>query len=212
MRVFVAPHSADAPAAAGGGTGRRAYWQEGALAGGRWGGHTGRMLHMTKLSVGTRDLDDMRAWQAERIARGEQLKHRTRSFPRRAAEIVGEGSIYWVISGSTLVRQLIVDIVADHWEDGSACAAIHLDPVLCRSPAARRVRSRAGATWKRRRRRRTLRQGRRRLASRHCQRRCGGNCRFLGFCSTRGRCEACQDSRLGALIYQACRRLCSCYA
>ena len=130
MRVFVAPHSADAPAAAGGGTGRRAYWQAGALAGGRWGGHTGRMLHMTKLSVGTRDLDDMRAWQAERIARGEQLKHRTRSFPRRAAEIVGEGSIYWVISGSTLVRQLIVDIVADHWEDGSACAAIHLDPVL----------------------------------------------------------------------------------
>ena len=88
------------------------------------------MLHIAKLSVGTKDLDDMRAWQAERVARGEVLRHRTRNFPRRTADVLDGGSIYWVISGSMLVRQRVTDIVAATWEDGTACAAIHLDPEL----------------------------------------------------------------------------------
>lgn len=88
------------------------------------------MLHIAKLSVGTRDLDDMRAWQAERLARTGALYHQTRNFPRRAPEILDGGSIYWVISGSMLVRQRVLDIVAATWDDGSACAAIHLDPEL----------------------------------------------------------------------------------
>jgi hypothetical protein len=40
------------------------------------------------------------------------------------------GSLYWVIAGATLVRQRVADICEDHWEDGSACAALVLDPVL----------------------------------------------------------------------------------
>lgn len=88
------------------------------------------MLHIAKLSVGTKDLEDMRSWQAARLARGETLRHHTRNFPRRAAEILDGGSIYWVISGSMLVRQRVTDIVAATWDDGTACAAIHLDPEL----------------------------------------------------------------------------------
>ncbi len=88
------------------------------------------MLHIAKLSVGTRDLDDMREWQAERLARTGTLYHQTRNFPRRTAEVLDGGSIYWVISGSMLVRQRVLDIVAATWDDGSACAAIHLDPEL----------------------------------------------------------------------------------
>ena len=88
------------------------------------------MLHIAKLSVGTRDLDDMREWQAARLARTGTLYHQTRNFPRRAAEVIDGGSIYWVISGSMLVRQRVLDIVAATWDDGSACAAIHLDPEL----------------------------------------------------------------------------------
>ncbi|MCC6719569.1 MAG: DUF1489 domain-containing protein [Acetobacteraceae bacterium] len=88
------------------------------------------MLHMTKLCVGIRDIADLRAHQQAHLARGEVLRHRTRSFPRRAAEIIDGGSLYWVIAGATVVRQRVVDIIADHWEDGSKCAGLIFDPAL----------------------------------------------------------------------------------
>ena len=58
------------------------------------------------------------------------LRHQTRNQPRRVDEIVDGGSIYWVIAGALLVRQRVVDIVADHWDDGSHCAGLVLDPEL----------------------------------------------------------------------------------
>jgi len=88
------------------------------------------MLHLTKLAVGVRDIDHMRELQAERAARSPPLRHRTRSFPRRHQEVVDGGSIYWVINGSMLVRQRILDLIEDRRDDGSACAGIVLDPVL----------------------------------------------------------------------------------
>lgn len=88
------------------------------------------MLHLVKLAVGVRDAEHLRALQAERAARIPPLRHRTRNFPRRAAEIVDGGSIYWVIGGFLTARQPILDIVDDQWEDGSACAALILDPAL----------------------------------------------------------------------------------
>ncbi len=88
------------------------------------------MLHLTKLAVGIRDLDHLRAVQAERLARERRLRHRTRNFPRRHDEILDGGSMYWVIGGFTLARQRIVDIVEDHWDDGSKCAGLILDSRL----------------------------------------------------------------------------------
>ena len=88
------------------------------------------MLHMTKLAVGIRDAGHLREAQAERMRDGGKLRHRTRNLPRRAEEIVDGGSMYWVIAGATVIRQRIVDIVPDRWEDGSACAALMLDPEL----------------------------------------------------------------------------------
>jgi hypothetical protein len=88
------------------------------------------MLHMTKLCVGITDIADLRTHQAARLARGEALVHRTRSFPRRASEVTAGGSLYWVIAGAMVVRQRVVDIQDSHWEDGSRCAALHLDPEL----------------------------------------------------------------------------------
>ena len=88
------------------------------------------MLHLTKLAVGARDIAHLREMQAERAARDAPLRHRTRNTPRRAAEVLEGGSIYWVVAGATLVRQAIRDIREDCWEDGSACAGIVLDPVL----------------------------------------------------------------------------------
>lgn len=88
------------------------------------------MLHMTKLCVGIADIADLRQHQQARLARGETLRHRTRSFPRRAAEIIDGGSLYWVIAGATVVRQRVVDILEDQWEDGSKCAALIFAPDL----------------------------------------------------------------------------------
>lgn len=83
-----------------------------------------------KLAVGIRDVAHLHSVQAARLASDPPLRHRTRNFPRRAAEITAGGSIYWVVSGAVLVRQRILDIAPDQWEDGSACAALLLDPAL----------------------------------------------------------------------------------
>ena len=88
------------------------------------------MLHMMKLAVGIKDLAHLQAVQADRLRSDPPLRHWTRSFPRRVSELVDGGSMYWVISGTVLARQRILDVVADSWDDGSACAAIVLDPEL----------------------------------------------------------------------------------
>jgi hypothetical protein len=88
------------------------------------------MLHLTKLAVGVRDIDHIRAIQAERAVANPPLRHRTRNFPRRRQEVLAGGSIYWVINGSMLARQRILDIVEDQHDDASACAGLILDPEL----------------------------------------------------------------------------------
>lgn len=88
------------------------------------------MLHLTKLAVGVRDIDHLRELQTERAQRSPPLRHRTRNFPRRRDEVLDGGSMYWVIAGATLVRQRLVDIIEDEWDDKSACAGLILDPKL----------------------------------------------------------------------------------
>jgi hypothetical protein len=90
------------------------------------------VLHLLKLSVGTRDVAHLRDIHAHRVAEDPPLRHRTRMMPRRAAQIAGAagGSIYWVVSGFVQVRQRILEIRAERWEDGSACAGLVLDPQL----------------------------------------------------------------------------------
>jgi hypothetical protein len=88
------------------------------------------MLHIAKLAVGIRDPDHLAAVQAERARGNPPLRHLTRNLPRRAADVLDGGSLYWVIGGSMLLRQRLVDIVQDRWDDGGTCAALVLDPVL----------------------------------------------------------------------------------
>ncbi len=88
------------------------------------------MLHIAKLAVGIRDIAHLREVQARRAIQTPPLRHHTRSFPRRAAEITGGGSIYWVIAGAMLVRQRVLDVVEDRWDDETRCAGLVLDPML----------------------------------------------------------------------------------
>lgn len=85
---------------------------------------------MTKLAVGARDIAHLRSFQTARLLTAPDLRHQTRNHPRRAPEVIEGGSMYWVVAGAMLVRQRIVDIVEDRWDDGTRCAGLVLDPEL----------------------------------------------------------------------------------
>lgn len=87
-------------------------------------------LHLIKLSVGPKDVAELAAIQTRRAALDPPLRHQTRSFPKRAAEVITGGSIYWVVAGWVQVRQRILDIREEAWDDGSRCAGLVLDPEL----------------------------------------------------------------------------------
>jgi hypothetical protein len=89
-----------------------------------------KMLHIAKLAVGVRDIEHIRALQTERSRISPPLRHRTRNFPRRGNEVVAGGSLYWVISGSMLARQRILDIIEDTRDDNTPCTSFILDPAL----------------------------------------------------------------------------------
>ncbi len=88
------------------------------------------MLHIAKLAVGIRDIAHLRQVQAMRASQEPPLRHRTRSFPRRVEEITSGGSIYWVIGGAMLVRQRVLEVIEDRWDDDRRCAGLVLDPAL----------------------------------------------------------------------------------
>jgi hypothetical protein len=88
------------------------------------------MIHLLKLSVGTRDVEHLAALQRERAGLDPPLRHRTRQMPKRAPEIIGGGSIFWVVAGTIQCRQRILDIRPDQRPDGTACVALMLDPAI----------------------------------------------------------------------------------
>ncbi|MCQ8239266.1 DUF1489 family protein [Rhizosaccharibacter radicis] len=90
------------------------------------------MLHLIKLAVGAtgpEDLAERQAVRAREVPFHEGLPFfRTRSFPRRHAEILAGGSIFWVIGGLLLCRQEIAAIVEDKRDDGTPCTGVRLHP------------------------------------------------------------------------------------
>jgi hypothetical protein len=88
------------------------------------------MVHLLKLAVGVRDIAHLRELQARRALVAPPLRHQTRRMPRQVAEITEGGSIYWVIQGAVAVRQRVLEIIEDAWDDGTACAGLVLDETL----------------------------------------------------------------------------------
>ena len=96
-------------------------------------------LHLIKLAVGITDTDHLRDRQrVYREAKGN-LRHKTRMTPRRRAELLDGGSMYWVIRGSILVRNLIIGLREEADDDGRSLCVIELEDshTLVR-PTARR--------------------------------------------------------------------------
>ena len=93
-------------------------------------------LHLIKLCVGAASIEDLATWQRGRLAelkksgKKSQLFHTTFQTPKRQAELLAGGSLYWVIKGVIQVRQRIVGFGEGHKKDGSPCCLILLDPAL----------------------------------------------------------------------------------
>lgn len=98
-------------------------------------GSSRRVIHLLKLAVGVRDIGHLAEIQRRRALADAPLRHQTRSFPKRADELRDGGSIYWVIGGAILVRQRVLDVIEDRWDDDTRCAGLVLDPHLVRVAA-----------------------------------------------------------------------------
>jgi hypothetical protein len=80
-------------------------------------------IHILKLCVGADSIDDLTHWHTHqrkeraRLGLDPRPVCDTRNTPKRRADVLDGGSLYWVIKGVVLVRQAIVDVVTI--EDGS---------------------------------------------------------------------------------------------
>jgi len=84
-------------------------------------------LHLLKLAVGIADIDDLVRVRAARAAeRGGDWVY-TRNHPRRAAEVLAGGSIYWVIRGHIRVRQPVAGFRRERDENGRRYCLIEVD-------------------------------------------------------------------------------------
>ncbi|WP_152048164.1 DUF1489 family protein [Aureimonas psammosilenae] len=93
-------------------------------------------LHMVKLCVGADSVEDLQSWVRERLdaARHEgrpvEQIHQTRMQPKRESEILGGGSLYWVIKGNVQVRQPILALRPITDGEGIRRCHIVLEPVF----------------------------------------------------------------------------------
>ena len=89
-------------------------------------------VHLIKLAVGVPSVDAFEARVAARRESGDGMQVWTRSFPKRAADVLASGSLYWVVAGLIAVRQRVLGIEQDTYDDGSHCCRIEVEPVLVR--------------------------------------------------------------------------------
>ena len=95
-------------------------------------------INLIKLSVGSESVETLAAWQEMRMAELPDglPRHVTRMWPKREAEILNGGSIYWVIKGVIQCRQKVLRLDEVIGEDGIRRCAIILDPELHRTQGA----------------------------------------------------------------------------
>lgn len=97
-------------------------------------------VHLLKLCVGADSVEDLLDWHRSHpspFATGER-RHVTRMWPKREAEVLAGGSLYWVIKGVILCRQRIVRLDEVDRGDGIRRCGIIMDPEVIRTEAAPR--------------------------------------------------------------------------
>ncbi|CCD85943.1 conserved protein of unknown function [Bradyrhizobium sp. ORS 285] len=98
-------------------------------------------LHLIKLAVGCESVKELKEWIAERMLAAkkkglpQQHVHVTRMTPKRVEDILGGGSLYWVIRGEVAAREKIVGIEPFRDGDGIGRCRIIMQPkVISVSP------------------------------------------------------------------------------
>lgn len=93
-------------------------------------------LHLIKLCVGVATIEELAGWvehRAEQARQAGQLPqhvHVTRMAPKRAADLLDGGSLYWVIKGNVQVRERLIDIQPFTDKDGIDRCRIVMEPKL----------------------------------------------------------------------------------
>ena len=93
-----------------------------------------KTTNLVKLSVGSETVEMLQDWQRQKRAQTADglPRHVTRMWPKREAEVINGGSIYWVIKGVILCRQRVLRLDERIGEDGIRRCAIVTDPELVR--------------------------------------------------------------------------------
>ncbi len=93
-------------------------------------------LHLIKLCVGCGSIEELEDWVQLRIAEmrrsGQKPEHRhtTRMLPKRAADLLDGGSLFWVIRGNVQVRQRLLDVRPFRDSDGVQRCHLVMEPTL----------------------------------------------------------------------------------
>lgn len=97
-------------------------------------------VNLIKLCVGVESLAHFRQLLADRppVRDDGRRFHTTRMWPRREAELLDGGSLYWVIKGEVLCRQRIFAFEEAIGEDGIRRCRIVLEPELIPTRSAAR--------------------------------------------------------------------------
>lgn len=93
-------------------------------------------LHLLKLCVGAESVADLDGWIASRLAelrragQPAEQRHTTRMVPKRVAELLDGGSLFWVIKGQVAARQRLLDVRPFTDPDGIGRCHLVLEPDL----------------------------------------------------------------------------------
>ena len=103
-------------------------------------------LHLIKLAVGCESVKELKGWVAERMQTARQKGlprqhiHITRMTPKRDAEILAGGSLYWVIRGEIAAREKIIAIEPFRDRDGiGRCRLVMQPKVIAVAPRPMRA-------------------------------------------------------------------------
>jgi hypothetical protein len=87
-------------------------------------------LHLIKVAVGCDAIEDIARFQRQRLKQRGRLFHVTRFRPKREAEVLDGGSMYWIVKGGIAVRQRIKGFEDAQWPGRGPVCLILLDRAL----------------------------------------------------------------------------------
>lgn len=93
-------------------------------------------LHLLKLCVGADSIAELESWIAarlddqRRVGETPEQRHTTRMVPKRSAELVDGGSLFWVVKGQISVRQRLRAVRPFRDIDGIGRCHLVLEPTL----------------------------------------------------------------------------------